>query len=215
MTRAKAIIAALMATMAFGAVAASSATAEWFVNGTKLATGQTAALAPTAPVDETSTFNIPGIDITIACSGPNLLLHEGALRGPSSYIVGEQTWDGCAVTPPGNCSVSPNSISSTPVIGTVTTGASPQDKVTFAPQTKKAIAVIPFSGALCALSGEEPIDGSFTQKLPVGQTESESQIFEDLGSVENNSLQLAGDKVYVEKGKQLVKLASGQKWSFH
>jgi hypothetical protein len=215
MTRTKAIIAVLTATMAFGAVAASSATAEWYVGGAKLALGQSKAVAPTATVDETSTFNIPQFPIKITCSGPNLLIKEGSISNPESYIVGQEVWDGCAVTPSGNCSVSPSSISSTPVLGTVTTAASPADKVTFAPQTKKTIAIIPFSGELCALAGEQPLTGSFTQKLPAGQTESESQLLEDLGSVENSSLQFASDKVYIEKGKDLLKLTSSQSWSFH
>ena len=113
------------------------------------------------------------------------------------------------------CATESNEIETEPLVGTVKTSTSPQDRVTFAPKTGKLIAVVVFKGPECPLAGEQPISGSFTQKLPTGQTEAVTQPFEGLGSAENNSLQLGANKIYLEKGKALVKLASGLKWSFH
>ncbi len=211
----KMIIAALSVTVAFSAVAASSApAAEWFVGGKSLVTGQVA-IAPTAAVTEAVKFRIPKLNLTVTCTGI-LLLREGVLRGPNSFFLGEHGWSECTTTEPTVCSLVSNKITTNPLKGSVTTSTSPQDRVTFTPQTKSIIAVVAFTeGSGCALEGEEPVRGSFTQKLPTGQTESESQVFEGLGSIENNSLEVGSFKVYIEKGKSLVKQASGSKWSFH
>ena len=58
------------------------------------------------------------------------------------------------------------------------------------------------------------MNGSVRVNAPTGQTEEELQAIEGQGSFENNSLEVAGDKSYIEGGKALLKLASGSKWSF-
>ena len=89
------------------------------------------------------------------------------------------------------------------------------DRVTLAPQTKTTIAELPFKEEnTCAFAGTEPLKGEVTLDAPTGQTDEASQAVEGLGSLENNSLEVAKDKAYVEAGKTVLKLASGSKWSF-
>lgn len=212
MPRTKLLIAASSALAALSIAVPSCATAEWFVNGAKLTT--TAAVATTASVDTGVTLNSPSLHLTIKCSGATLELHvheifpNGALR----YIA--HAWLGCSVVQPTSCSI-PSEITSNAVTGTTTTGTSPEDRLTQKPTSGRLLAAITFEGATCPFLGEEPLDGSFTEKLPTGQNESVIQAVESLGSTENNSLELAGAKAYFEGGKALLKLASGSKWSFH
>jgi hypothetical protein len=218
MPRAKTIILALATTATLCATLASSAAsaAEWFIEGAKLPAGQSAAVASTASVDEATTFSVPSLKIKVSCAGP-LLLREGILHNQGTYLLREHVWHTCAVTQPATgCSLTSSDISTTPLVGTVTASTSPQDRVTFAPQTKRTLAVLSFNEAnTCALNSEVPVTGSFTQNLPTGQTEKVTQAFTGLGSIENNSLEIAGSKVFIEGGLALVKLASGSKWSFH
>ncbi len=85
------------------------------------------------------------------------------------------------------------------------------------PETKHVLAVVPFTeGGDCALEGDQMILGAVTLAMKTGQTEESPQAIESLGSFENNSMEIVGDKTYVESGKALVRLASGStSWSFH
>ena len=188
MNRTRVILAALGAIAVLGGAAASSASAaQWFITGTPLAANKTAAVASTAAVDGATTFSSPAVSAKVSC-GENLALFEPVLQSEGLYLLEEHVWTGCSVVGPAVCSLGSSQIGTKPLVGTVKTSTGTQDRVTFKPKTGKLIAVLIFEGATCPLAGEQPINGSFTQKLPTGQTEAVIQPFEGLGSVENSSL---------------------------
>jgi hypothetical protein len=216
MSRIKVTIVALFAVVALSAVAAGSASADWYVSGTKLAAGATVGLSTTAKVDTDAVLRIPAVSIKILCKGT-------ILRGASPEIVGTNegrasslTFEGCEVTEPNTkCTLSSSTIPTEPIRATVTKATTPADLVTFTPKTKTTFAKIPFSSTnTCAFNEPEPVIGAVTVGAPTGQTEEVEQAIEGLGSTENNSLGVGGQKAYIEGGRALLKLLSGSKWSF-
>jgi hypothetical protein len=217
MSRIKVTIVALFAVVALSAVAAGSASAEWFVSGTKLV--GTAALATTAKVDTDATLKIiaPGGNVRVLCKGTILSgtkpeIIGGTSEGKAQHLI----FEGCeTVEPATHCVLSKTTIETEPVKATVAKGTAPVDKITFTPQTKTTFAKVPFSEAnTCVFNEPEPVNGAVTVKAPTGQTEEAAQAIEGIGSTENNSLEVAQDKAYIEGGRVLLKLASGSKWSF-
>lgn len=208
---AKTILAVFLVALATSALAADAASAEWFVSGTKLTT--TAALATSAVVDTTGTWELPVPKIGVDCEGP---LDLKLLLLPPGSFHGTFTWLHCRALPASTCSLSSPTIQSESVEGTVTKGpGASEDRATIAPSTKAILATISFAETGgCPLVGEQPVKGSVTLGVPKGQIEEATQAIEGLGSVENNSLEVAGSKVYLEGGRALVKLASASKWSF-
>jgi hypothetical protein len=209
----KMTLAAVLAAFGLGAVAAGPASAEWFVGGSKLTT--TTALATSAVMDTTATWEFPVPKIGVDCEGPYDL--KLSLLPPNK-VHGFIGWLHCRALPLGECSLSSSAaIESESLEGTVTKGpGSSEDRVTIAPSTKGLLATIAFAeSGTCPLVGEEPVKGSVTLRLPKGQDEEGTQVVENLGSVENNSLEVSGQKAFITGGEALVKLASSSKWSFH
>lgn len=217
MSRVKVSLMALVAVLAFSAMVAGSASAEWFVAGTKLPAGSKAALTNTAKVDSDAKLNIPAAGIKILCSGSTLDGEAAEIIGANEGKAKSLIFTGCAVTEPATgCTLEESTIKTLAVTATVTKGTGEADIATFTPQTKNTFAEIPFSGTnTCAFNEKEPAKGAVKVNAPTGQLELLSQIIEGLGSIENNSLEVAKDKSFIEGGKALLTLASDSKWSFH
>jgi hypothetical protein len=222
MPKAKLITAVMVAAVALSAATAGSATAaEWFVNGTKLS--GSAALAPTTSVVTPPVFNVVNLKIKVQCNASSLIHNVLiiVISGSESWEISERAIvSSCVTTEPGKgCELEgqPANIELNPLTGTPTKGTASADRITYKPQTKGVLAELNFGESnTCAFAGEEVLKGSYTLALPTGQSENVIQAAEALGSVENNSLELgAGNKVLIEGGKILLKLASGLKWSFH
>ena len=198
---------------------ASSASAEWFINGTRLAKGSTAVLASTAAVDASVTFTIASKseDIKISCKGPLLRSTGLEIIGTNEGVAKSVTFEGCGITKPATkCALARSQITTNPLRLQATKGPGGTDRGTFTSLiTEEALTDVPFSSSnTCAFSEQEPIAGSVTIGAETGQTEQVLQTIEGLGSTENNSLEVAKDKIYAESGKTLLALASGSKWSF-
>jgi hypothetical protein len=192
---------------------------EWFVAGSKLSSS--AALATTAKVDSSPTLKIKvgGSSIKVSCKGTILSSVSPEIRATNELKAKSLTFEGCETTEPATgCKLEgqPVSIKTEPIKATDKAGPkSPEARLTFTPQTKKALAALAFSEKnTCAFDESEPLNGAVTLKAPTGQNEEASQAIEGLGSVENNSLELAGNKAVIEGGRTLLKLTSGSKWSF-
>jgi hypothetical protein len=212
------IITVLVAALSISVVASSAAQAagNWFVNGTELAGKETVALSTTAKIDESTVLDVPSLAIRITCSGGS----EKVLKGVKPYIQAPNTggaesliFEGCSEVEPTGCTIKEEKVETEPVVATLEKGSTTLDKVKFVPGGKK-FANIDFLGT-CSLAGEKPVNGAVTLHAPFGQTELVSQALLPLGTTENNSLELAGSKAYLEKGSALLLLAKGQKWSFH
>lgn len=218
MSKVKVIVMTLIASFAFGTVAVSSASAadEWFVNGTRLV--GSAALAQEAPLDTLGTLLVPNLPLTIDCEGPLLLL--GAyIYNPARVLANAFDFENCSTLSPAKCALSSSTI--------FTVGSDLQGIVTLAPSGGGAgrlagktgepeFANLDIVGAECSIAGEKAVKGEVVFGAPGATTESETHELEGLGSQENNSLTVGGsNKAYIERGRALIRLASGSKWSFH
>jgi hypothetical protein len=219
MSKAKVILAAFTAVLALSAVASSVASAgNWYVNSAKLGAGVKESLATTAAVDASATLNDPEETLKVTCTGGAAKTLDGSLpfiEGTEKGGAESLTFLGCSEVSPAACSVE-TSIATEPVVATLATTTSPEDRVVFTPKTgtKGLFVNLNVLGSTCAIRGEKPITGSLRIKAPTGQTELTLQPIEGLGSVENNSLLVAGHHAFLEGGRALLRLASGSHWSF-
>jgi hypothetical protein len=218
MSKVKVTITVLFAVFALSAVAAASASAAWFVGGTELKapTG----LSTTAAVDATTKLLVPAVeDLTIECSGTTLDGTTARIEPPDKGFAAKLTFLACkTIKPVSTCQIEsePTSISTNPILALVARGAGEEDRVAFTPETGKVFAQIQFlESNTCAFNGLEGVKGSVTVGAPTGTLELLSQAIVGLGSVENNSLEVANSKAFLIGGKALLTLASDSKWSFH
>jgi hypothetical protein len=200
----------------FGTTITGSALAagSWFVGGTKLGAGSTIALSSTAQVEEYGVLSVPSLAIKLTCAGGSpVIAGKPFIQGPNDGGAENAVFGGCSEITPSGCTI-PTEIATEPVVGTLETSTSPGDHLTLAPAKGKLLASVEFKGS-CSLAGEKPVNGKVTLAMPSGQAESAMQAVDDIGSTENNSLELGGGKAYLEDGAVLLLLASGAVWSFH
>jgi hypothetical protein len=225
---------ALFAVVALSAIAVGSASAdEWFIGGAKLAAGQSAALATTAPVDEFAKLRInPGsatTEVALECTGANLIGGEAYISGGTSGMAKSLTFEKCKVTKPATgCELEPEVAGGTKnlrsvrtnalgVTTTLSTAGGTKVSINIHPLTKKTFVELPFTETSTCLGGggDKPVNGAVSIASSDGTSEEVTHRIQALGSLENNSLEVAGNKAIIEGGLALVKLASGSKWSFH
>jgi hypothetical protein len=214
MSKVKIIAVTLVAATAFMAIAASSASAIWFVKGTALKAGQTVALANTAAVDTSTVLSAPSLGLRLTCSGSTLDGVGAYIQGEASGGAESLTFLGCSEIAPTTCKIEmeKKEIKTEPVVASVEKGTAPFVKILFSPKGK-AFAAITFEGT-CAFAGEQPVDGRVVASSQDGQIEQTTHALEGLGTTENNSLELFKAKAYLVGGKALLKLLSGLPWSF-
>jgi hypothetical protein len=220
---AKRIAVVVIAACVFSGTAATSAfaTGNWFVDGTALTKStQTLALSTTAQVDESTFFNVPSLKTRLTCTGgPNKMLTvvRPYIQGPNTGGAESLIFEGCSEIEPSGChlEVGHEAIETVPVVATLETASkAPEDRMHMAPKTGKIFVNLLFEKSSCALSGEQPIGGSVVLAVPRGQTELAMQPIAPLGTTENNAIEIAGNKAYLEKGRALLSLASRLPWSF-
>jgi hypothetical protein len=207
---------ALGAVFAFSALGAATASAEWLVGGTVL-TGS-AAVSPHILVHITSTFLVPALGVSLVCGGSTLDAVNALIIAPDRGFASSLSFLGCNVTVPATgCALEEKgeTISTTAVLGRAFLGPGEEDRVLFSPETKGVFTNISFSEKnTCAFNGLEPVKGSFISALPTGRLNLTTQSLVDLGSVENNSLEVGGQKAFMHGGKVLASLTIGSAWSF-
>jgi len=204
-----------LATVALALVGASSASAHgWVINGTELTT--TAALAHTAAVDTPYNLRAPSLGLRITCTGKEASITKGELLGSAKIAQGESfSMEGCSEISPAACKLSSTTISSNAFLWLLSLVASilPLRILLHAP-SGKVLSMLTFEGAECAVEGSLPITGIAVRALQESTNEQVLQPLEGLGTTENNSLEIAKSKLYIEGGRTLLKLASGLKWTF-
>ncbi len=207
-----------LATLILAITTTTPASADsWFVNGAKLTGSEE--LINTAKIDEKLTFNVPGLSLEITCAGISAI---GA-----KIVAGENKesehlkFEGCSEIQPSTCKVKGSKVETEATIGlqslALFVGSKTESVVTVL-HPKKAggnFAILELEGT-CAIAGENPIKGLVKIADPTGITELAAQLEEGLGSSEgNNSLEVDKQKAFIEKGRILLTLKSGNKWSFH
>ncbi len=227
MSRATLIITASVAALVLSAMATASASAEWFINGAKLPTGSKAALATKAVVQEPAILNVPGLALKVSCPALSAVKPEliGTTKGRANSLI----FEGCSEIEPKTCKISPATIEIEPKtckISPATIETEPVAILTHESfslfgweiwlthaEESTLVATLTFTGT-CSFAGEQPVRGTLALGLPALKTENPAQLLEGIGSIENNSLEIAKNKAFIEKGKILLKLASASKWSF-
>jgi hypothetical protein len=230
------IVVTLFAAMALSAIAVGSASAdEWFIGGTKLTQlpGQSAALATTAPVDEPAILKVnPGTEeVQIKCTGANLVGGEAYISGTNGGMAKSLTFEQCGVVKAAvPCELEPQSVGGTKNLRNIPTNPlgvttslvastkiATKVSINIHPLTKKTFVEIPFAEGSTCLGGPglHAVNGSVLILSSDGFNEQAVHTIQAQGSLENNSLETAGLKSFIEGGLALVKLASGSKWSFH
>jgi hypothetical protein len=206
MPKTKMVVAIILSALVLStSTSASASTAGWMLNGTLLS--GSAALATTAVVDEP--YTLSGGGVNLECGGPNDF--DGTLHGKDSVLVGHENILGCS-TELANCSVD-STYSTLPLVGEATLEGALADKVTFKPATGTLFSTIKFSGEKCAIAGVVPISGKATSKLVTGQDERTSQLLQFNITEASKELFIGGTPLALKAG-ELVKVQSGQTWSF-
>lgn len=189
---------------------ASSASAEWMLNGVNV-TG-TQKLATTAAVDENGLLKAAGV--TIECTGKNLEGTNPQIEVPNKGSASALIFTECeSITP--TCKLNTKTIGTVPLTATVAlvAGSAKEDLATFLPKTKTIFATIKYEGAECALLGTQPVSGKALVKGPTGQEEKTLQEIVANVSEETGELKVGSSPAEL-KGAALLKLASGNKWSY-
>jgi hypothetical protein len=215
MFKIKTAIMALVVTSVVYATAASSASAAWFIAGEELAAGATAALATTIQVDESTTFNDPSLGVKFTCTGGTskvLSAEKPFIQAPNRAAVESFTLQGCSEINPSSCTIE-TSVKSLPLVASVEKGSPIENRLHFSPKSGKAFGTIEFDGASCVIAGEKPILGQLNLNAPMVQDELAEQPLQELGTTENNSLEILGTKGYLEGGTMQLELASGKPYS--
>ena len=217
MLKVKMFVAPCLVTFILSAASVAPASGDWFVGGTKLATGATAHLASKAAVDAGTIIRINNefILIKVLCKGSLLGVSSAEIEGPSGARAQSLDFEQCeTIEPKSSCALTSPTIETQPVKITAQAGSkAPEDRIIIAPATKTVLVGFNFETS-CPIK-EWVAKGPVTMRAPAGQTEAATFGVEELGSNENNSLEGAGVKTYLEGGKFLLALASGSKWSFH
>jgi hypothetical protein len=217
MPRLKVLFVALCAIAAVSVVSVSSASAIWMIGGKNF--HGSAALATAAVVHEPTKLLIPTFEhLTITCSGSLLDGTEPRIEALDKVFAESLRFLACN-TNKANCALEETNqtIPTLPILELATLGTKESVKLNVVPETKAEFADIKLSESnTCALIGLLTVKGSVNITSPDGQLELLSHLIEDLGSFENNSLEIAGagNKAYLVGGKALLRLQSDSKWSF-
>jgi hypothetical protein len=215
MSRATVIITASITALILSAMAAASASADWYINGVKLPAGSKTALSTKVVVDEPIVLNSPTLSLKVTCSGLGTVGPE--LVGKDVGKVMHLDFEGCSEIEPKTCEIKPATIETEPVTALAMLGTTPDNKVLFKPTAGAGhiFTALVLVGS-CGIAGEKTISGSFVLDAPDGQAEQVTHLLDGIGPAGgNNSLELLTNKLYFEQGKALLKLASSSKWSFH
>jgi hypothetical protein len=208
MSRIKLIMSAFVAVLAFSALAsgsASAATAGWMLSG-KLVSGSVA-LATTAKVDKKAKLVADGIEIE--CTSEVLNGVAPQITSPASGSATSLEFTGC-VSRSGACTLGSTVIGTVPITAEATLDGALGVLATFSPKTKTTFTTIEYIGASCALVGVQPVTGKVVVLDPTGQDEAASQLIEVTAA---SSLKV-GSSAATFTGSALLKLASGEPWSF-
>lgn len=223
MPTAKTIIAVAVVVLSVCGCDVASASAEestkgWHINGVFLKEGATAALASPGALESPAVFNSPGLSLKIVCPTYNTSKAE-LLGNTDEAVIASGKYEGCSEISPSFCRLASSTITTTALESALfllhpeSTELPHYLRLTF-PRTSKTIATITFDGEFCPFDGEKSLTGMLREGAPSIEDEATTHLIEGDGTSENNSLELAGQKIYLEGARELLKLSSGSKWSF-
>jgi hypothetical protein len=202
-----------------GAVASSSALAGmgWFVGGARQKASETTGLA--AGVIESVVLTSPSLGLKLTCSA--LSSEKAEISGATLAKAKHLFFENCSEIEPATCVLASKTETVAPIFVLPELVGSTKLLLLFHPETGNEFAVIDFvknkaQSKSCAggLVGEKPVLGAVNLAAPTGLEEATEQDIEGLGTTSNNSLEVGGDKAYIE-GRVCLRLNSGATWSYH
>jgi hypothetical protein len=229
------IAAALLATVVLSAATASapSAADEWFIGGTKLSqlSSKNAPLSMLVPVDEFSTITLNPLggasEVRMKCEGTNISAATAYISAGGGGMAKSLVFEKCKIAQPtSNCELEkegtgPKNLRNieTNALGitTLLVGSPTKVGINLKPLTGKVFVALKLAETNTCLGGatEAPVNGSVLILSSDGPTEATVHTLMAQGSLENNSLEIGGDKTIIEGGLALAKLANTANWSFH
>jgi hypothetical protein len=177
------------------------------INGTML-TGS-AALTTTATVDQDDILESAGV--TIICEGSTLNSIAPEIKASNKGAASTLEFTKCSAAEP--CKIASATVKSVPVILEATLDGVLAAVVTIKPDGGTVFTTIKFEGAECGLSGTTPIKGQVKVLLPTSQDERTLHLINAVTSAGSSEL-LLGNAGASLSGSALLRLASGQSWSF-
>jgi hypothetical protein len=222
-SRVKAMMMLLGAIMALGALDATSASAEWLVAGTVLSgsaplTGQFLGDVSVKGGFRGWLGRVPILGLLFQCGAHFTLGKNVLLISPDRGSASSLTFLGCNTTEPAmGCALAEaeQPIATDPLLLRAFLGPNEEDRLLISAETKGRITSIRFNEAnTCAFNSEEPVKGSFIVGLPTGRLDLKAQSLVGLGSIENNSLEIGGQRMTLAEGNALLQLASGSTFDF-
>jgi hypothetical protein len=213
MSKAKMITSTLIAVVAFSALvsaSASAATAGWMVGGTLL--NGTRALATTAAVDEAGVLKSSAADVEIKCKANTLNGIAPEIQSPNTGQATSLEFTECeALT--ANCTIGSSTIGTVPISVEATLEGALAVVATFKPKTKATFATFEFTGSNCATAGINGVTGTVKVLAPTGQDERTLQLINSIATEASGELKILSSPASL-LGSILLKLASGEPWSF-
>jgi|SRR6185312_12625507 len=220
MSRAKLLVAAGFAVLAFSAVVATSALAagEWDVNGVPLGSGKSAEIAKTAHVGQNGKLSSATVEVT--CEGGELLIKNGFIVAPDEVVAEDITFHGCKTT---GASAANCSLSSTLILTLAVHGLAELDEglrlntvILLLPLPSKTFAVLNFTGEKCAVAGAQPVTSSKNPAvvLLIDEGYLSKKVHLVLAFSLKESLKLGNTEATLLEADGDFQLASGAEWNF-
>jgi hypothetical protein len=185
---------------------ASAATAGWMVNGALLSGSK--ALATTAKTDES--FKLTGAGLTITCSGSTVSSLAPEISSPSmgTFLL---VFVECIAVPP--CFLIVTGIRTVTILTETTLQGSQATVTTLKPKTGTTFSTFAVEGETCAAAGNVAVNGQAKILAPEGQIENTLQLQKAITTEASKEL-FIGKTAASLSGSALLKLASGERWSF-
>ncbi len=215
MSRAKLLLAAGFAVLAFGALSVGTASAAWDVNGTLLV--GTAALA-NALVLSFGTLDSAGVEIQ--CQAHEIEITNGFIREPDEVLAGGLTFHSCKVLNKEGtgCTLSSETIATLPIHGlaVLDEGKVLNTLILILPLPTKTFSVLTFTGEKCALLGNQPITANKNPAIDLLVHEGGVPLLLHLVLAFSlkESLHLGSGEATLEGLDADIRLANDQTWAF-
>ncbi len=214
MSRAKLLVAAGFAVLAFSAMAVSTASAAWDVNGTLLV--GTAALANALVL---SFGELKSAGVEIQCQAHEIEIKNGFIREPDEVLAEGLTFHSCKVlNAETECKLSSETIATLPIHGlaVLDEGKVLNTLILILPLPSKTFSVLKFEGEKCALLGIQPITANKNPAIDLLVHEGGVPLLLHLVLAFSlkESLHLGSNEATLEGLDADIRLANDQTWAF-
>jgi hypothetical protein len=201
------VTATVFVLVASTASVAVASTAGWMVNGAQLSGSK--ALATTAKTDENTKLIAGGL--TITCSGATIKGVAPEIKSPSTSSASALEFTNCAATAP--CSLTSAVITTSPILAETTLEGALATTATIKPKSGTEFSTFAIEGENCAATGNIMVNGQVKVLVAAGQDEGSLQLMKAISTEASKELFIGKTATSISVSS-LVKLATGERWSF-